>query len=471
MAETTPHDLLTLYDRGPLNARYWTSFGLLAGVYVLDFFDFFLIAFILAVIGPQWHLTYGQAALILYGSGLGAILGSLLWGSLSDVFGRKVQTVTGTLICGVAGGLIGFLPTGAFGLLAILRIFVGFGLAAAITPALTIIVELTPTRYRSGLTSLFVASASTGPLLASLTSHALLHTLGWRGVAMFGLLPVLIGVAVWLWVPESARWLAVKGRGEKARATVAHRLGVAPGRLPLPATRPAAPPRASLAELYADPRLFWQTLLIWGGSTTAAFGYLLWGPTIVALALHTTVAQAATYFIFVALAAIAGRLLVALSAQKIGRRRVGIVCSFAAIVFLALAGYFHAVIVGGLPMFGVLVAASAFFVDGGLSNITPYTIEQYGVRLGARSSGLGHAAAGIGKILGPLSLAVIAGTSNILRPQATAAAVLPAFLFLAFCMLLVALSFLFLARETHGRAIAQDIAGDEIRTRPTAVAR
>ncbi len=113
-APTSP-DLLAVFDRGPLNARYWTSFILLAGVYVLDFFDFFLIAFILAVIGPRWRLTYGQAALILYGSGVGAILGSLVWGSLSDVFGRKLQTVTGTLICGVAAGLIGLLPTGAYG--------------------------------------------------------------------------------------------------------------------------------------------------------------------------------------------------------------------------------------------------------------------------------------------------------------------------------------------------------------------
>ncbi len=470
MAAETSQDLLSIYDRGPLNGRYWTSFALLAGVYVLDFFDFFLIAFILAVIGPIWHLTYGQAALILYGSGVGAIVGALVWGSLGDLFGRKLQTVSGTVICGIAGGLIGFLPTGAFVSLAVLRFFVGFGLAAAITPALTIIVELTPTRWRSGLTSLFVAAASFGPLLASLTSHALLRALGWRGVAMFGVLPILIGVAVWIFVPESARWLAAKGRAGEARAAVAKHLGLAPGRLPLP-KKPSVEPRASLVELYADPRLFWQTILIWGGSTTAAFGYLLWGPTIVSLALHTSVPRAATYFVYVTGCAIAGRVLVAVIAQQLGRRRVGVVCAFAAVIFLGLAGYFCAATIGGLPMFVVLVAASAFFVDGGLSNITPYTVEQYGVRLGARSSGLGHAAAGIGKILGPLSLAVIAGTSNVLRPQATAAAVFPAFLFLAFCMLLVGFAFLFLARETHGRAMALGIEGEEVRPRPIAVAR
>ncbi|HXC92036.1 MAG TPA: MFS transporter [Stellaceae bacterium] len=460
----TSEDLLAVFDRAPLNARYWTSFALLGGVYVLDFFDFFLIAFILAVIGPSWHLTYGQAALILYGSGLGAIVGSLVWGSLGDVFGRKPQAVTGTLICGVSAGLIAFLPTGAYAPLAVLRIFVGFGLAAAITPALTIVVEQTPTRWRSGLTSLFVVSASLGPLLASFTSHALLDALGWRGVAMFGLLPVVVGALVWRFQPESARWLAARGRFGEARAAVARHLGVALERVPLPASRPTIEPRASLADLYASPRLFWQTLLIWGGATTAGFGYLLWGPTIVALTLHTSVARAAQYFVYVAASAMTGRLLVAWIAQKFGRRMLGIAVSFAAAALLALAGCYSAVLVGGFPAFVILVAAAAFFVEGGLGNITPYTIEQYGVRLGSRASGLGHAAAGVGKILGPLALALIAGTSNVVSPHATEAAVLPAFLLLALCMLLVALAFIFLARETHGRAIALDL--DEEPTQP-----
>jgi putative MFS transporter len=445
--------LLSLYDEAPLNRRYWTSFVLLALVYVLDFFDFFLIAFLMAVIGPKWHLTYGAVALIFYGSGIGAILGSLLWGSLGDRFGRKLQTVTGTFICGLSAGAIGLLPTGAYVPLVVLRILVGFGLAAAITPALTIVVETTPTRWRTGLTSLFVLTPSAGPLLASATSAALLNALGWRGVAMFGLLPLVVGVLVWLFVPESARWLAAKGRREEARAATARYLGVPAGGLPLPGPTPVAEPRAALGELYKSPRLFWQTILLWGGSTTAAFGYLLWGPTIVALALKTPVPQAAKYFVYVSASAIAGRLLVAFLAQRFGRRLIGMVFGFASVVALAFAGYFHAVLIGGFPLFVMLVAVSAFFVDGGLGNLAPYTIEQYGVRLGSRSSGLGHAAAGWGKIMGPLALALIAGSSNLVRPHATAAAVYPAFLFLALNMLLVAFAFLFLAVEMHRRPI------------------
>jgi putative MFS transporter len=451
----TADDLLALFDSAPLNRRYWVTFILMSGVFLLDFFDFFLIAFVMSVIGREWHLTYGQGALILYGAGVGAIIGSLVWGSLGDLFGRKMQTVTGTLICGVSAGLIGLVPTGAWVLLAVLRFFVGFGLAAGVTPALTIVVELTPTRWRTGMTSFYVVFASAGTLLASFTAAALLAAFGWRGVAMTGFIAVVIGLLVWAFVPESVRWLAAKGRFAEARAEVAQQLQLPLDSVPLPATRPAAQPRASLAELFSvNPRLFWQTILIWGGSSTAAYGYYLWGPTIVALALHVEPAQAAKYFIYVSGTGVIGKIIVSLIAPLLGRRALGVLFGFVAVIFLVLAGAFNVALIGGFPLFVILVAASAFFVEGGFSNLAPYTVEQYGVSLGSRSSGLGQAANGVGKILGPLVLALLAGSNNIIAPKATEAAVFPAFGFLGAIMLAVALAYLFLGIETHGRAMS-----------------
>jgi putative MFS transporter len=77
----------------------------------------------------------------------------------------------------------------------------------------------------------------------------------------------------------------------------------------------------------------------------------------------------------------------------------------------------------------------------------------------ARASGLGQAANGGGKIVGPLSLALIAGTNNVVATQATMDAVFPAFIFLAVCGLATGLAFTFLVPETHGRPIPQDAGG------------
>lgn len=455
MAETTSDELLSRFDSAPLNARYWTSFIVMSGVLVLDFFDFFLIAFVMSVIGPEWKLTYGQGAIILYGAGVGAIVGALTSGSLGDMFGRKMQTVLGTLICGVCAGSIGLLPDGAWIGLAVLRFLVGFGLAAGVTPALTIVVEQTPTRFRTGLTSLFVVFASAGTLLASFTSAILLHAFGWRGVAMTGFVAIAVGLLVWALVPESVRWLTAKGRFAEAQAGVAKQLGVPLSSVPLPTIRPVAPPRASLTELFSvNPRLFCQTLLIWGGSASAVYGYYLWGPTIIALALQVEPAQAAKYFVYVSGSGVIGKILVSLIASRMGRRSLGVVFGLVAGVLLVLAGYYNAALIGGFPVFIILIAAAAFFAEGGFSNLAPYTVEQYGVNLGSRSSGLGQAANGVGKILGPLALALLAGSDNIIAPKATAAAIFPAFVFLGGTMLAVALAFLFLGVETHGRALS-----------------
>jgi putative MFS transporter len=469
MAGQSSDDLLAMFDSAPLNRRYWTTFAIMSAVFVLDFFDFFLIAFVMSVIGREWHLTYGQGALILYGAGLGAIIGSLVWGALGDRFGRKMQTVSGTFICGISAGLIAFVPTGAWVLLALLRFFVGFGLAAGVTPALTIVVEMTPTRWRTGMTSFYIVFASVGTLLASLTSATLLNAFGWRGVAATGFVAVIVGLLVWIFVPESARWLTAKGRFAEARDEVANQLGLPPAQVPLPTVPPATQPRASLAELYSvNPKLFWQTVLIWGGSATAAYGYYLWGPTIVALALQVEPAAAAAYFVYVSATGVIGKIIVSLIAPVMGRRLLGVVFGFLAVVALVFAGYYNGLLVGGFPLFVLLVAASAFFVEGGFSNLAPYTVEQYGVRLGARSSGLGQAANGVGKILGPLALALLAGSDNIIAPQATADAVFPAFVFLGAVMLAVALAYVFLGVETHGRAIALGADGEETARQPRA---
>jgi putative MFS transporter len=454
MPGQTSEDLLALFDRSPLNRRYWVAFAILAAITVLEFFDFSVVAFLLAVVGPQWHLTYGQSALILYSGGIGAIVGALVFGSLSDAWGRKKQLIIGSFICGFGAALIGFVPDGAWQLFALLRFVVGVGLTAAAVPALTMIVELTPTRRRTSVTSFFVVFATAGGLVASSTSALLLASIGWRGMAMLGIIVALVGVLAALFVPESVRWLTAKGRFSEARAAVAKHLGVPLGSVPLPTAMPSEVPRGRLSELLSQPRHFCETMLIWGGAATAAYGVYLWGPTVVALLLKVPPQQAAKYFIFVTGFGVIGKIVVSLLVPLLGRRLLGLVWGFGGVAALAAVGFAGSTLVAGVPLIVVLLCASTFCIDGSFSNLAPYTVESFGVRLGARASGLGQTANGIGKILGPLSLALIAGTANIVSPKATEGALLPAFLFLAFGMLLVGLSFAILGRETHGRPMS-----------------
>ena len=201
---------------------------------------------------------------------------------------------------------------------------------------------------------------------------------------------------------------------------MARQLGLPLEQVPLPSRPPVAPPTGSIAELYRNPTRFWETVIIWGGASTAAYGVYLWGPTIVSLLLGIPVAAAAKYFVLVAAAGVVGKIVVSIVSPMMGRRRCGQVWGFLAAISLVAAAYFSNTFVAGVPLLVVFLCCSTFGIDGSFSNLAPYTVERFGVRLGARSSGLGQAANGVGKILGPLSLALIAGTGNIVSPRATA---------------------------------------------------
>lgn len=455
---TTPgEDLVEFYDRAPLNTRYWISMALGITTSVFDFFDFFIVGFLIAVLAPQWHLTFGQTSIMLLSAGVGAIIGALAWGALSDHFGRKTLLVAGVCLCALGAGSISLIPDGAWMMFAALRFVVGFGVGAAAAVGVPLIVEYTPTRHRTIITSATVIPVSLGVLAASLTASMLVQHIGWRGLAMLGFIPLLPAVLIALIMPESVRWLVSRGRHTEARRIVARALNVSADTLPQAASGSAAslrPQASSFADLLANPRLFWLTVIVWFGASTANYGVFLWGPTIVALLMGVPPAEAAYLFVFVSLTGMLGRTAFSLLPQWLGRRRCGEIMGYGIALSLGAAALFFDRTIFGYPAFVVLLVPAALFFDGGFSNIAPYSAEIFPVRLSARGVGLAQAANGVGKIAGPLCLALIAGASNLITPKATIDAVTPAFLFLAACGLAIGLAFSFLGVETHGKPLA-----------------
>jgi MFS transporter, putative metabolite:H+ symporter len=433
----------------------WATIALGIISSVFDYFDYFIVGFLVAVLAPQWHLTFGQTSVMLLSAGVGAIIGSLIWGALADRFGRKVLLVAGVALCAVSSGAISLIPDGAWILFAILRFVVGFGVGAAASAALPLIVEYTPTRHRTIITSATVIPVSLGVLTASLTAATMLQTIGWRGLAALGFIPLIPAVLIALITPESVRWLVSRGRTTEARRIVARALKRPVDSLPH-ATGPASigARQASFSDLLAQPKLFWLTVTVWFGASTASYGVFLWGPTIVALLMGVPPQQAAHLFIVVSLTGMLGRTIFSFLPHYIGRRRCGAIMGYGVAISLGAAAVFFDRTLFGYPAFIVLLVPAALFFDGGFSNIAPYSAEIFPVQLAARGVGLAQAANGVGKIAGPLCLALIAGASNLITPKATIEAVTPAFLFLAACGLAIGLAFTLLGVETHRRPLA-----------------
>lgn len=449
-------NLLQLVDAAPLNLPYWRAIAVIVIAAMLDYFDFVVVGFIVAVIGPAWRLTFVETSAVLVSAGVGSVAGSLIWGMLSDLIGRKAMLILGVVICGSASGAIAFVSDGSWLLLTALRFLVGLGIAGAGIGSITLAVELTPLRARTLLASSMAIPGSIGIFAAALLSAALLPTVGWRGLALAGFAPLLLVGPVAAWVPESVRWLMSQSRSRDARRAASQLLDLPMDRVPEP---PPVSPRSvkvGLSEVYIVPRRFWFVVLAWFGFSVASYGVVLWGPTILSLVLMVDASHAARLYMGVGLAGLAGRVLFTLLPHWVGRRIAGQVTGLGIACALGAASLLYRNEVAGVPLIVICLGFGALFFDGGASNLGPLSAEVFPARLAARGTGVGQAANGMGKIVGPLVLAVIAGADNLITPKATIDAAAPAFALLAACGMLVWFAFAFLGVESHRKSFAFD---------------
>src|SRR6267154_2955051 len=200
---------------------------------MLDFFDFFLIGYVLAFILKDWHLTYGQSAVILVSAGFGAVPGAFFWGWMGDRIGRrKVFMMTALNVAGATGILYftpepdALIPGWIF--LAFWRFFVGFGNAGLIAVDIPLVQEFVPASKRGWVSGLTTVLLPAGNIMGAVAGAYLAPSIGWRGLFLVGIAPALLVLMIRYWVPESPHWLMRMGRMEEARKSLAWALQVDP---------------------------------------------------------------------------------------------------------------------------------------------------------------------------------------------------------------------------------------------------
>lgn len=421
---------------------------------MFEYFDYFLIGFVLAFLVTPWHLTFGQSALVLFSSGVGAIIGAYFWGALADACGRRPIFISTLATAAIGTGIMALTPDRGWPFLVVFRFVVGLGVGGLYVVDLPLVQEFVPTRRRGLLGGIVTAFIPLGVLLGSLLAAGLSPIIGWRGLFLIGLAPMLVCLAVRTWVPESPRWLMKNGRVEDAKRSLAWVLETSPEEVELPSEWRTSQ-EFRWTHLFRYPRqlaLSWLTNLF---GQTAGYGVELWAPTLLVIIAHVQPATAALMFTAVSVSAIVGRFVFAFLSEHLGRKWGGVLLGAGSCAALLVAALFHSVFLAGVSVFWLALIASDFFTNGGFAIIGPYAAEVWPLSL--RTSGMGSAYGfgGLGKILGPVSLALIAGTANFVTPKATLAAVTPAYLYLAGMAFLLMLTFLLLGIEVRGKSIEQ----------------
>src|SRR5271168_4257760 len=206
---------------------------------MLDFFDFFLIGYVLVFIVTQWKLTFIESGVILLAAGVGSIPGAFFWGWMADRIGRRRVFIATVLNFSLATGIMALSPD-QYGwlFLALMRFFVGIGVAGMVVVDLPLVQEFVPASKRGWIGGLVTTTVSIGGALGAACGAYLGPIIGWRGLFLIGLLPALLTLMIRAWVPESPRWLIRRGRREDARSSIAWALQRDPNDIEFPATLP-----------------------------------------------------------------------------------------------------------------------------------------------------------------------------------------------------------------------------------------
>jgi putative MFS transporter len=446
--------MLDLLDQQKtLTINQWKIFTACLFSIVIDFFDFALIGFVLAFFVKEWHLTFGQSGAILFASGIASIPGGIFFGWLGDKIGRRTVFMMMILTLSFGTGVTALAPESGWLFVAAMRFIVGLGVGGLAAVDLPLLQEFVPASKRGWVSGLSIGLLPLGPLLAALLSASFGAIIGWRGLFAIGLVPAAFAFVIRLWVPESPRWLFSRGRYEEARRSLAWALKLEPGEIQLPTSLPAQP-RVSWLELFKYPRSIIVAIMT-GLSSTGAVGVALWSATLLVLVLKVTPAQAAYLLVWVALVGIPGRALGSWMSDALGRRWAGFLLAVGSGGATMLAGYLHDLSIGSASVFLLMLMAASFFSNASFSVVFPYMAELWPAKLRASGFGLVYGCSNIAKFIGPAGLAVIAGASNYVNPQATLAALVPAFNYFAAWYLLAVLAFLFVGIETRGRTIEE----------------
>ncbi|GLW05166.1 MFS transporter [Microtetraspora sp. NBRC 13810] len=213
-------------DRLPWSRWHWMIVIGLGTVWILDGLEVTIVGNLsarLAAPGSGLDITQAQVAgtaAALYVAG--ACSGALFFGWLTDRFGRKKLFIITLLLYLFATAMTAF----SFHVwwFFLFRFLTGFGIGGEYAAINSAIDELIPSRHRGRIDIIINGSYWLGAAGGALLTVPLLNDLpvniGWR--VAFGL-GVVLGVAILLVrrnVPESPRWLFIRGRGDEAERIV-----------------------------------------------------------------------------------------------------------------------------------------------------------------------------------------------------------------------------------------------------------
>jgi putative MFS transporter len=377
-----------------------------------DAFDALAIASVLPVIAPLWKLAPQQIGWLISAGFLGQLLGALVFGWVAERHGRITAMIWSIALFSVMS-LVCALAWDYNSLLA-LRTMQGIGLGGEVPVAAVFISELARAQGRGRFVLLYELVFPVGLVAASLAGLWVVPHLGWPYMFAIGALPGFLALVLRRLLPESPRWLAVRGRlaqAEAAMAQIESETRKATGE-PLPAPKPVVSTLdkpASLTDLFG-PFYLRRTLVVWVIWFCAYFvnyGLSIWLPTVYRTVFKLPLDQSLRYGLITQAVGLFGTLICALAIDHVGRRPWFALSFVGAAVALALLASTPTPTAQQVLTY---MTIAYFFVSSINIGVYLYTPELYPTRVRALGVGTATAWLRLASIIGPTVVGMMIGS-------------------------------------------------------------
>ncbi len=201
-------------------------FLLCAFVALVDGFDTQVIALAAPNIAADWNVMPSAFGSVFASGLVGALFGSIAFGVGADRFGRKPSLIVAILLFGLVTLLTPFCEN--LRELTLVRLITGVGLGGALPGVIAVISEFATPQRRAAVVSLMFCGFPLGAVVGGIIAALVVPVHGWKPLFYIGgVVPLLLLPAFASFVPESIRFLLVRGEKQKI-AAVLRKMGRGP---------------------------------------------------------------------------------------------------------------------------------------------------------------------------------------------------------------------------------------------------
>jgi len=207
-------DIATAIESAPIGRFIISIVVLCAAVALLDGYDTLAISYVAPVIAVAWKLPKEAFGRIFSAHYVGAEIGAAAFGMLADRYGRRPIMIAST----AAFGIFALLTPLTFDFISLLvvRLLTGVGLGGALSTVIAMVAEYSPARHRATLVSIMYAAFPLGGVIGGPLSAYVIPNFGWQQVFLIGgIAPVILLLLLAFALPESVRFLLVRGADPK----------------------------------------------------------------------------------------------------------------------------------------------------------------------------------------------------------------------------------------------------------------